>query len=255
MPGSSIINADFRPGRRAFTLVEMLAVMGIIALLLAATLPALRGLNQSENRRGAIGNLMAVLDRARMMAITDGTCTYVVFACPTSGGAQVSPSLWGRGYAIFEDSDNINFKVVQRTAWLYLPSGMAFKKDANIPSITNYPPGTSDPTFPVGSSYLTNSSAAATGVQLPYWKFDSTGVVMDPPVTMDSTLYRRLLLFPGYIDPNGNEISTQNQSGPGNTATAQLEEIDVNPTTGRAKYIIDPANNLSTPSSTPSPSP
>lgn len=251
MPGSSSITAFYSLKRRAaFTLVEMLAVMGVISLLLLVTLPALRGINQSQSRRGAVGNLMAVLDQARMMAISGGCSTYVVFACHTSSTPQLSPSLWGRAYAIFQDSDNVNFKPVQRTPWLYLPTGMAFKKDDNIPCITNRMLGGSDPVFPVGNTFLSDSAGAA-GVQLPYWKFDSTGAV--DTQTPESL---RVLLFPGFIDANtGAEVPTENAHGKGNVTAAQFEEIDVNPATGRAKYIPDPANNLSTPSSTSTPSP
>ena len=118
MSGPSIINAARLARRRfAFTLVEMLVVMGIIVLLLAATLPAFRGLNQSESRRGAVGNLLGVLDRARMMAITDGLATYVVFACPAASG-QLNSDLRGRAYAIYEDADNVTFVPTQKTPWI-----------------------------------------------------------------------------------------------------------------------------------------
>ena len=226
----------FQP-RRAFTLVEMLAVISIIVLLLLVTVPAFRGFNQSQSRRGAVSNLMGVLDHARMMAVSDGTATYVVFATPTK---QINANLWGRGYAIFQDSDNVNFNLVQRTGWMYLPTGIGFLQDAGTHSITNRAPGATDPAFPVTGAARPANATGGTTAQLPYWKFDSTGAV-DRQTTPDDL---RLLLFPGFFDETGKTVF-QGQGGSNGTVTAsQLEEIDVNPVTGRAKYNVDPSNNL-----------
>ncbi len=260
MPGPSNIVAHLYTRRhKAFTLVEMLSVMGIIVLLLAATLPALRGLNQSGSRRGAVGTMMGVLDRARMMAISDGLATYVVFTCPVKDNeSQLNPDLCGRAYAIFQDSDNVAFIPTQKTPWMQLPKGMAFKVkvlrgvtddciSARFDSVAPKNDGT-DPSFPLSGAAMANGSP--TSVQLPYWKFDGTGAVTEQK-------YLRLLMFAGVVSPNGSEISTQNNAGSGNQLATQLEEIDLNQATGRAKYIIDPSNNLqsqSTPSSTTSPS-
>ena len=254
MPGPSIIVANHSPRRhKAFTLVEMLSVMGIIVLLLVATIPALRGLNQAGSRRGAVGTMMGVLDRARMMAISDGLATYVVFTCPVDE-SQLNPDLCGRAYAIFEDSDNVSFIPTQKTPWMQLPKGMAFKVKADVTDdcisarFAGGAPASSDLSFPLTSTAMSNGSPA--NVQLPYWKFDSTGAVTEQK-------YLRLLMFAGVVNAGGNEISTQNNAGSGNQLKAQLEEIDLNQATGRAKYIIDPSNNLntqSTPSSTTSPS-
>ena len=244
--------------RRAFTLVEMLVVMGIIALLLLATLPAFNGFGQSQSRRGAVGNLMGVLDHARMMAISDGLPTYVVFAV----GSQVNPNLVGRAYAIFQDQDNINFKVVQRTAWMYLPDNVAFKvngtdnvgSSATTASVTNQAPATTDPFFPLsGAALPTTGTSASNGVQLPYWEFDNTGMVAQKSLSVPDPQgngYYRVLLFNGSDNASGQETSTHNNAGFGNTKAAQLEEIDINPVTGRAKYVVDPLNNFA-PTPTP----
>ncbi len=232
----------------------MLVVVGIIVILLVATLPALRGLNQSESRRGAVGNMMGALDHARMMAISDSLPTYVVFACKTSTGAQINADHWGRSYAIYQDSENAANPPVQKSPWMNLPTGMAFKVSADIaPSIltcyiNNMSPQVTDPEF-VLSKAVGDGSA-----QLPYWKFDNIGNVTVPGSVQTPQKpedYLKVLLFPGYIDANGNEVVTHNVGSDTSQQKLQLEEIDVNPATGRAKYIIDPTNNLSTPSSTP----
>ena len=236
--------------------------MGIVVILLAATLPALRGLNQSESRRGAVGNLLGVLDHARMLAITNGLATYVVFACP-SDATQVNPDLLGRAYAIYQDSDNVSFTPVQKTPWQPLPKGIAFKVQAvtDNTSVSNdcitarfyqTAPTATDHAFPLSTAALPPGGASATNVQMPYWQFDGTGAVTEQK-------FLRLLLFPGSVaagNGNGSELPTsQNTTSTNGPTHGQLEEIDMNPATGRAKYIIDPADNLSTPSSTPSPTP
>ena len=144
----------------------MLVVMAIITLLLVAVLPAVRGLSNAGSRRGAVGTLLGVLDRARMMAISDGLATYVVFACPAGDGQKLKPELWGHAYAIYQDHDNILFTPEQRTPWMQLPTGMAFKIDAGtggqFASVTNrYPPTPTDPSFPVSAGALSSGGGRA----------------------------------------------------------------------------------------------
>ena len=60
------------------------------------------------------------------------------------------------------------------------------------------------------------------------------------------------MIFPGYIDASGNEVADPDAraaSGP-NANAVEFEEIDINQATGRAKYIINPADNLA-PTPTP----
>ena len=227
--------------------------MAIIAILLAAVLPAVRGLSNSTSRHGAVGSLIGVLDRARMMAVSDGLATYVVFAVPGGDGANLKKELWGHAYAIYEDHDNITFKPEQRTPWMQLPTGMAFKINGALAlnggdrasTVTNRTLGSSDPSFPVTAGAV--GIAGTTSVQLPYWKFDGTGGVdeQDPYLL-------RLLIFPGLIDTTGKEVATQNSGGTGaNLNKMLLEEITVNPATGRARYTVNPYN-MSAPTPTPS---
>ena len=68
--------------------------------------------------------------------------------------------------------------------------------------------------------------------------------------------YYRLLLFTGKVDDQSNEISTQSNGGKNNLNASQIEEIDLNPVTGRARYVVDPLSNLvnsATPATTPTP--
>ena len=111
--------------------------MSIITVLLAVLVLGLRGLNGSSNRRAAVGTLMGIFDQARSVAISDGRATYVVFVSAPQGQTQnttgVPAQMWGQAYALFEDpvlqdnSNASNFVPQQRSAWLYLPTNVAFK--------------------------------------------------------------------------------------------------------------------------------
>lgn len=68
--------------RKAFTLLELLIVIGIIGLLAAVGVPALKGIGQS-NAVGAGGRqLMDDLAGARQRAINERTTVYMVFVPP-----------------------------------------------------------------------------------------------------------------------------------------------------------------------------
>jgi prepilin-type N-terminal cleavage/methylation domain-containing protein len=80
-----VISAGQAPkfGRDAFTLLELLVVIGIIAVLTSITLPAMKGLGRTATNTGAIRQLVEDLRYARQIALRDRSTVYVVFA-PTN---------------------------------------------------------------------------------------------------------------------------------------------------------------------------
>jgi len=61
----------------AFSLVELLAVVGIVAILSVAAVPVMRGLGGSQSSRATAQILVSALEQARTAAILSGTNAYL----------------------------------------------------------------------------------------------------------------------------------------------------------------------------------
>ena len=73
----------------AFTLVELLVVMAIIAILASVGLPALRGIGKGNRMSGAVRQVMDDLALARLRAISSRSPVYMVFV-PTNLLARIA---------------------------------------------------------------------------------------------------------------------------------------------------------------------
>ncbi len=73
----------------AFTLVELLVVMAIIAILASVGLPALRGIGKGNRMSGAVRQVMDDLALARLKAISSRSPVYMVFV-PTNLLARIA---------------------------------------------------------------------------------------------------------------------------------------------------------------------
>src|ERR1043165_1945880 len=71
--------------RRAFTLLELLVVIGIIALLATLGVGALRGFNAVNVVQAGNRQLLDDINRARNSAQTERTTVYMVFVPPLNG--------------------------------------------------------------------------------------------------------------------------------------------------------------------------
>src|SRR5207249_5129558 len=86
---------------RAYTLVELLVVMGMILILLAVVVPAVTSLSKANGRKAAMANLLGGIEQARAEAIKSGQATYVVFPTFASGAQPTLDRYNSRSYAIF----------------------------------------------------------------------------------------------------------------------------------------------------------
>lgn len=75
-------SGNFRRFSLAFTLIEMLLVITIIAIMAAIGIPAIRGFGESNSMTAATRQLMDDLALARLKAINSRATVYVVFVPP-----------------------------------------------------------------------------------------------------------------------------------------------------------------------------
>ena len=134
----------------AFTLVELLAVVGIMGLLAAVAVPALKGLTGSGGRKQALSQVMGALEIARNTAISTGTNAAVIFPDSTfaSGDAYKYRSM----AVVAWNATNSATPATMVGSWIVLAQGIALFPN----SISALPQGTN-----VSVRILTTTSPAA----------------------------------------------------------------------------------------------
>ena len=123
--------------RKAFTLVELMAVVGIIALLAVVGVPAIKGLTGSGGRKQALAQVLGAFEVARNTAISSGTNAAVIFPDNTfaSGDAYKYRSM----AVVVYNPTNTTSPATMVGPWIVLPQGVAFfpSSISSLPTATN----------------------------------------------------------------------------------------------------------------------
>jgi prepilin-type N-terminal cleavage/methylation domain-containing protein len=152
VPDSSLVNRPFAP---AFTLIEIMIVVAIMAIVMTMSVPIVYKVWHKAPLRKAVSDVVEVLSRARAQAIMQGVKAEVVFhpragVLAVGGGsvprpaedatmppAATTPAPAGSGL-----SAQLSDRVIIETMDINM-SGIEYN-DAESAKITFYPNGTSD---------------------------------------------------------------------------------------------------------------
>lgn len=199
----------------AFTLVELLVVIGIIGTLLVLVVPAFTGLGRGQSMRSSVAQLRSTIALARQWAITRNEKTYVVF--PDDGLNYNPPknaSMALRSYAVWAERSGYI------SDWRYLPPGVVFDPTDTVAN--NLFESTTDRVFPVifptNGATLNNMYCISF---LPNGRLNQTG---------GNTL--RVYMREGWVDVNTN---TGVASAPTLKGTNYTMYFEVRPLTGQVR--------------------
>jgi len=193
----------------AFTLVELLAVVGIMGLLAAVGVPALKGLTGSGGRKQALSQLMGAIEIARNTAISSGTNAAVIFPDSTfaSGDAYKYRSM----AVVAWNPTNSDLPTTMVGSWIVLPQGVAIFP--NSLKTTNLPTATS-----ISVRILTSTNKA----NFPAIIFQSDGGLSEDFSTKPTN---GISFFEGTVTGTSNNLTSK---------TTNFETVQLTRYTGRA---------------------
>ncbi len=117
--------------RRAFTLVELLVVIGIMGMMLAITVVAFEGIGRGAKMRAALMTIKSSLSLARQYSITDRTLCFVVFPDESVDFSSVTNLGATRYSAMFITTTARWSRMLAK--WYHLPRGIVFDRDRQPP--------------------------------------------------------------------------------------------------------------------------
>lgn len=204
----------------AFSLIEMLAVMAVIAVMMSLLAPAIQGFSDTAGRRGAVSVIMNTLEQARVAALESGSDVFVVFC------RQATPDQ--DRMLVLRETESGSGNYDQLTKWINLPKGvLLFDPSSGPASILDAGVGGFDRTrSPVA---IPQDSSLPTGKGLVALKFNGSGQVAFP-----STGKLWLHISEGVRDSSGSEARVGNK-----VANAlPFEIITMAKYTGRAQLDV-----------------
>jgi type II secretory pathway pseudopilin PulG len=147
------------PRSSAFTILEMLIVVGIIGFLAALALPHLTGMTQANSMTAAAQQMSAAVSLARQMAVSRRSTVYLVFDSPSAFAPPYSTPV-----------NNLN-------TWSNLQTHEYTAYTLVSPRSVGDQPGRPNP------QYLTEWKTLPAGVFIPTYMFNNAG----PLITVSAT--------------------------------------------------------------------
>ena len=197
---SSIIRRAVR--KRGFTLAELLAVLVIMGILIAAVVPSLSGLTRSAGLRGATLQVRAALIQARQFAISRRITTSVLF--PDQGN---NTNTGNRAIAVYATASPNGYFI---SDWMFMPPGIVLST-TNLGTVT-WDPMIMQNGYQPQTYYLYNGPGAA---PMPYngmqcVTYGSTGSIGNTPWGSVQTgqggsyggTNAQVFIYEGGIDPS-----------------------------------------------------
>ena len=192
-----------------------MAVVGIMGLLAAVAVPALKGLTGSGGRKMALNQVLSALEIARNNAISSGTNAAVIF--PDSSFSQGEAYKY-RSMAIINWNATNAATNTMSGSWITLPQGIAFVPNAiaNLSTLTNV------------SVRILATSKTLNSVK---------GIVFQSDGALAEAFYNTNLTSKGVSYFEGTVSGTS----PSPSITNKVETVRVTRYTGRATATLAPA--------------
>jgi prepilin-type N-terminal cleavage/methylation domain-containing protein len=178
--------------RRGFSLVELLAVMAVIAVMMSLLLPSITGFGGTTARKGAVNTVMGTLEQARVAALESGRNVMVVFARPNVPERDA--------LMVLREPEDPTENYEALTRWIRLPEKVLLHDPGAGGSLFAVPPPADL------ESRLPVPKPPGTVKDLSVITFNSSGAVEFPSGSQPSNL--RVVISEGVRGENGQEALT-----------------------------------------------
>lgn len=208
--------------RRAFSLLEMLVVVGVIAIMMSLLAPAIAGFQNTAGRRGAVNIVMNTLEQARVAALESGRPVHVLLyrrAFPEQDALMV----------VRDPEDGVPTSPLERlTKWTKLPKGVLLHNPGAVNLLSQ---STVDPAF---LARISPTPQPGPEESMNLLTFNESGAVEYPSGAAE---VRKLYLSEGVRQAGGSEAAIsakKNSQGSG----GGFEVISISRYTGRVQLDI-----------------